>query len=275
MNLVALGQRVPQPDTPSSAILEGVPRALGRQALGGVEAHFFGADLWHAYELSWLNRRGKPQVAVGRISLPADSPRLIESKSMKLFLNALNFSRFASGQEFAALLASALSEVAGAQVTVELQAPEAAEPVWRPLPGTCLDALDLELTDAAFTPSPEVLALAPPEAREAQPAEETLYSHLLRSTCPITAQPDWGSVVVRYRGPRIDRRALLHYIVSFRRHSGFHENLVERIFADVRARCAPERLTVWAQYTRRGGLDINPFRSDFEAPHTFGAAFRQ
>ena len=270
LDLVALGRRVRQPEVPAAELLEAVPRALGRQALGGVERRFFGADLWHAYELSWLDARGKPQVATGRIRLGADSPNLIESKSLKLYLNSLNFTRFADPQEVVALLVAELSAVAGAAVDVSLHFPDEAGPVWRPLPGSCLDALPLEIAD--FEPRPELLVAAPPGS---EAAEETLFSHLLRSTCPITGQPDWGSVVVRYRGPRIDRPSLLAYIVSFRRHRGFHEALVERMFADLSARCAPERLTVWAQYTRRGGLDINPFRSNFEAPCPLGPAFRQ
>ena len=274
MNLVALGQRVPHPDALCAATLEAVPRALGRRALGGVEAHFTGADVWHAYELSWLDARGRPQVAVGRLCVPADSPCLIESKSLKLFLGGLNFTRFASPQAVVDLLTVELSRAAQAPVSVALQARCEADRSRRPLPGTCIDdaPLDGDLADTAFIPSPELLPLAGPGSAL---VGETLHSHLLRSICPVTAQPDWGSLVVRYRGPRIGAAALLRYLISFRRHSGFHETLVERIFADLRARCAPRQLTVWAQYTRRGGLDINPFRSSFKAAPTLAPTFRQ
>lgn len=214
---------------------------------------FSGWDLWNAYEISWLNPRGKPVVAVGEFRVPADSPCLIESKSLKLYLNSFNQTAFPSMGAVEAVIARDLSAAAGATVQVSLIPPQAVVRRFGAIPGVLLD--DLEVDIRYYQPRPELLSAPGPEVAE------TLHSHLLKSNCLVTGQPDWGSVALRYRGPAIDRAGLLAYIVSFREHNEFHEQCVERIFGDVLSRCRPAELAVWARYTRRGGLDINPFRS--------------
>lgn len=238
-----------------------VPRRLKRQELGiGAQLPFSGADIWNAYELSWLTPRGKPVVAMGEFRVPCESDSLIESKSFKLYLNSLNQTRFGSLAEVEQVLAEDLGRAAGAPVTVRLTASAAfAGERLGQLPGTCIDDLDIAVDRYELDPSLLEGAADPGEV-----VEETLHSHLLKSNCLVTSQPDWGSVLVRYRCGRIDPEALLRYLISFRQHNEFHEQCVERIFADLMRCCRPEKLTVYARYTRRGGLDINPFRSNFE-----------
>lgn len=216
---------------------------------------FVGIDLWNAYEISWLNPRGKPVVAVGEFRVPADSSCLIESKSFKLYLNSLNQSQFADLATVQALLARDLSAAAQAPVQVRLQVLDA-QPLARIAypQGELLDTLDIACAD--YLPAPQHLG-----ATTEAPHEACLYSHLLKSNCLVTGQPDWAMLVVCYRGRPIDRAGLLRYIVSFRNHNEFHEQCVERIYCDIMQRCAPQALTVHARYTRRGGLDINPYRS--------------
>jgi 7-cyano-7-deazaguanine reductase len=236
------------------ALLFPVERAPLRAELG-LEAPlpFGGADLWTAYELSWLDPPGKPQVAVATWAVPCESPAIVESKSVKLYLTAFNQSRFASAAEVAAAITTDLSAATGAPVRVRLVAPaEFASLPHGELAGTSLDALPLPIVDDA--PAPYRLAAS--GAR----VDETLGTDLFRSVCPVTGQPDYASVQIRYVGPRIDPSGLLAYLVSFRRHPGFHEHCVERIFADLWRRCVPESLAVYARFTRRGGVDINPFR---------------
>lgn len=251
-----LGQAVAYRDTYAPELLFPIERQLKRDELG-IRADalpFVGEDLWNAYELSWLDARGKPVVALGEFRVPAHSPRLIESKSLKLYLNSFNQQRMGSVDEVAARIAADLGAAAGAPVGVVLR-PLAARPQRRfgyPQ-GDCLDALDIAID--TYQPAPALLRADGPEV------EETLYSHLLKSNCLVTGQPDWGMLVVRYRGPAITREGLLRYVVSFRAHNEFHEQCVERVFCDLMARCRPRELAVWARYTRRGGLDINPFRA--------------
>lgn len=218
---------------------------------------FRGVDIWNAYELSWLNPKGKPVVAMGEFFIPADSPRLIESKSFKLYLNSFNQTKLGSVREAAERMANDLSKAAGAEVRVTLvplsQMGSSADIAT--LPGQCIDELDIE-TDCYET-NPSLLACSPDET-----VAETLHSHLLKSNCLVTGQPDWGSIVIDYSGPRIDQAALLKYLISFRQHNEFHEQCVERVFQDVMRVCGAERLTVYARYVRRGGLDINPYRSN-------------
>jgi 7-cyano-7-deazaguanine reductase len=214
---------------------------------------FAGWDLWNAYEISWLNPRGKPGVALGEFRVPAESPFLIESKSLKLYLNSFNQTVFESMESVRQTIARDLSAAAGASVAVRLLGLEAADRRFGQPGGVLLDDLDVEIRH--YQPAPQLLSAS------GSVVEETLHSHLLKSNCLVTGQPDWGTVAIRYRGPGIDRAGLLAYIVSFREHNEFHEQCVERIFCDVLARCRPTRLAVWARYTRRGGLDINPFRS--------------
>jgi 7-cyano-7-deazaguanine reductase len=219
---------------------------------------FFGVDIWNAYELSWLNARGKPQVAIARITVPADSPNIVESKSLKLYLNSLNQTRLAGPDAVLELLRRDLSAGFGAPVQVALTLQEAfATLEMGELDGLLLDRLDVEITQ--YSPSPLLLKAAHDEA----PVEETLVSHLLKSNCLVTGQPDWASVQIQYAGPQIEQESLLKYLIGFREHNEFHEQCVERIFVDILRQCAPQKLAVYARYTRRGGLDINPWRSNF------------
>jgi 7-cyano-7-deazaguanine reductase len=238
-------------------LLYPIPRQLKRSELGIADGAqpFVGEDLWNAYELSWLNPKGKPVVAVGTFRVPADSPNLIESKSFKLYLNSFNQSTFADVETVSQTLERDLSAAAGKPLGVTLE-PLADRPqaVIAIPEGICLD--DLDIACDRYQPAPELLTTQAGEV-----VEETLFSHLLKSNCLVTGQPDWAMVVIRYRGRPIDRAGLLRYIVSFRNHNEFHEQCVERIFTDIQKHCAPEALAVHARYTRRGGLDINPFRS--------------
>lgn len=217
---------------------------------------FVGEDLWNAYELSWLTPKGKPVVALGEFRVPAQSPCLIESKSLKLYLNSFNQTAFDDVEAVRITLERDLSAHAGAPVAVSLRPLDTpgARTLGAP-EGVLLDTLDIAID--TYTPTPAFLTTAPGAA----PVTETLYSHLLKSNCLVTGQPDWGMLVVRYSGAPIAHAGLLRYIVSFRQHNEFHEQCVERVFMDITRRCAPQRLEVWARYTRRGGLDINPYRA--------------
>lgn len=219
---------------------------------------FFGVDIWNAYELSWLNMRGKPQVAIATVTAPADSPNIIESKSFKLYLNSFNQTRLAGPDALLALLCDDLSNGFGAPVHVTLSHPEQFGAIkMGELEGTLLDRLDIEVD--AYSPAPQLLKAKQQDAA----VEETLVSHLLKSNCLVTGQPDWGTVQIRYVGPQIEQEGLLKYLIGFREHNEFHEQCVERIFMDVLRQCQPSKLAVYARYTRRGGLDINPWRANF------------
>lgn len=219
---------------------------------------FFGIDIWNAYELSWLNLRGKPQVAIATITVPADSPNIIESKSFKLYLNSFNQTRVASPEALADMLRADLSDGFGAPVQVRLTLPDTFSTLQMgELEGMLLDRLDIEVSE--YTPNAALLKANHEEAI----VEEALVSHLLKSNCLVTGQPDWGSVQIRYVGPQIDQESLLQYLIGFRNHNEFHEQCVERIFMDILRQCRPQKLAVYARYTRRGGLDINPWRSNF------------
>jgi 7-cyano-7-deazaguanine reductase len=257
-----LGKPTAYRDEYDPGLLCPFPRAPKRAELGlPGELPFAGFDLWNAYELSWLAPGGKPVVAMAEFRFPCSSPFLVESKSFKLYINSFNQTRFTGFDAVAATLECDLAKACGATVAVRLL-PLAAcgEMTIRTLPGQCLD--DLDVTIDRYDYAPELLdGSADPDRIVA----ETLHSHLLKSNCLVTRQPDWASVLVRYRGPRIDPAALLRYLVSYRRHSEFHEQCVERIFVDLLRHCRPEQLTVYARYTRRGGLDINPLRSNCES----------
>ena len=221
---------------------------------------FTGADIWNLYELSWLNAKGKPEVCLAEFTLPAESPNLIESKSLKLYFVSFNQTKFNDHDDVIAAMAKDLSAAAGLPVAVRLiLSHEFAEELITEFNGLCLDQLDVS-TDI-YQLTPEILMT------EDQNVDETVYSNLLKSNCPITNQPDWASVLIRYQGKKINHENLLKYIISFRQHNEFHEQCVERIFMDIWRQCQPEKLTVYARYTRRGGLDINPFRSNFEKPY--------
>lgn len=253
-----LGKTVDYADHYDASRLFPIPRAAKRSELGiAAPLPFSGVDIWNAWELSWLDPRGKPNVAIAEIRVPADSSCIIESKSFKLYLNGFNQERIDSRDILRDRIEVDLTQAAGAPVAVRLKSLDeaASEPMAEP-PGFCIDdiALDADI-DCYGPPQPEFLVAGD------EVVDELLVSRLLKSNCPVTGQPDWASVQISYRGPRIDRQGLLRYLVSFRRHDDFHEQCVERIFIDLARRCAPERLTVHARYTRRGGLDINPWRS--------------
>ena len=249
----SLGRHVDYPREYDASLLFPIARSLGRDAIG-IDANnlpFAGFDRWHAYELSWLDARGKPRVATATFEVPADSPNLVESKSLKLYLNSFNASRFHGDDAVHDAIARDLSNAAGAPVSVAFGLP----PLHDDDAAIDIDAQDIAIN--SYGP-PDASMLASDASFE---AEETLSSALLKSNCPVTGQPDWASVRIAYRGPRIDRAALLRYLVSFRDHAEFHEQCVERIFVDVLAHCRPNALSVEARYTRRGGLDINPWRA--------------
>lgn len=250
-----LGRESAYPAHYDPALLYPIPRAANRGPLGIVAGQlpFVGEDEWHAFEVSWLNGRGKPIVAVARFRLPADSPNLIESKSWKLYLNSFNQTRFVDREEVINTLAKDLTQAAGAPVGVALFDVDADALTPRRLPGECLDALDIDVSD--YTPSAGHLTVGD------EAVEETLYSHLLKSNCPVTGQPDWGSVMIRYKGRKLDREGLLRYLIGYRQHQDFHEHCVEHIFTDLMQRAAPSELLVLARYVRRGGLDISPWRA--------------
>jgi 7-cyano-7-deazaguanine reductase len=242
--------------TPS--LLFPIPRAAKWAELGltAQTLPYQGVDFWNCYELSWLLPSGKPVVAIAEFSIPADSPNIIESKSFKLYLNSLNQTAFVDQHALTATLIKDLSDAAGKPVGVRIRslADISAQGV-ASLPGLCIDDLDVTI-HSYDQPQPDLL-----RCDASRIVEQSLHSHLLKSNCPVTSQPDWGSVVVEYRGAELDPASFLAYIVSFRQHSDFHEQCVERIFLDLQRLLKPEKLTVYARYVRRGGLDINPYRS--------------
>ncbi len=238
-----------------------IPRQLKRDEISlSKELPFHGVDIWNAYELSWLTSQGKPVVAMGEIRIPCESVHLIESKSLKLYLNSFNQTRFDDFESVRALMSQDLSGAAGSPVDVRLlSAVEFSAETFAVLPGQCIDDLDIKVDN--YSLDAELLKDA---ADSALQVSETVHSHLLKSNCLVTNQPDWGSVLIHYQGAKINQEALLRYLISFRQHNEFHEQCVERIYSDLMRFCQPEKLTVYARYTRRGGLDINPYRSNFE-----------
>ena len=262
-----LGKATAYIDQYDASLLFPIPRAPKREEIGiagGMVLPFLGADMWTAFELSWLTPRGKPQVAIARVVVPCETHNIIESKSFKLYLNSFNNTRFASIDDVAARLRADISEAVwrgaavSASIGISLLGPDLfdREPVHE-LDGLCLDRLDIDCD--RYTPAPDLLKAALDE----QPVTEVLTSNLLKSNCLVTGQPDWGDVQISYSGPQIEQGGLLQYLVSFRNHNEFHEQCVERIFMDIWTRCRPTRLAVYARYTRRGGLDINPFRTSY------------
>lgn len=253
-----LGQTTVYVETYSPDLLFPIPRTLARDKLGlKSKIPFDGVDVWNGYELSWLNPKGKPEIVLGEFCFPCTSSHVIESKSFKLYLNSFNQSHFKSIADVQKIIQKDLSAAAGSSVVVNLF--HLSDLKTHPLEdfsGICLDTLDIATdvyeTDKSF------LVTTPDDV------EETLYTNLLKSNCLATGQPDWGSVMVRYSGSQIDHEGLLKYFISFRKHAGFAEHCVEEIFYDILTRCHPKKLTVYGRYTRRGGLDINPFRSNFE-----------
>jgi 7-cyano-7-deazaguanine reductase len=260
-----LGRDVPYPATIDPSVLFPVARVDARAPLGidAAALPFTGGDIWNAWEFSWLDARGKPCVAVVELRVPCDSPNLVESKSLKLYLGSYAMTRFDDPQDARERIADDVSARAGAPVEVSLRQPQEFDRLRvRDLAGESLDDQRIEITEYA-RPEPEHLATR----AGARPVEEALVTRLFRSQCPVTGQPDWASVQVRYRGIPVDRAGLLRYLVSYREHAAFHEACVERMFLDIQQRCRPLALLVYARFLRRGGIDINPWRAtpDFAA----------
>lgn len=264
-----LGQATPYCKTYDPGILFPIPRQEKRDELGFDlnSLPFQGLDIWTAYEVSWLNAKGKPVAVIAEFAFPADSPNLIESKSFKLYLNSFNGTRFSSQQEVEDLWVKDLSAACGGEVQVDVRSLNSDEMLIGQLPGENLDDLDIEVD--TYQVKPELLSV------DTEVVEETLNSHLLKSNCLVTGQPDWGSIVIRYEGPQINHENLLKYLISFREHNEFHEQCVERVFTDIMRQCKPQKLTVYARYVRRGGLDINPYRSNFEDEFELSRTVRQ
>jgi 7-cyano-7-deazaguanine reductase len=266
----SLGHAVAYDADYDPGLLFPIPRSEGRERLGiALPLPFCGQDVWNGWELSWLDARGKPQVAWAEFHVPADTPNIIESKSFKLYLNSLNQHRFATVEQLVQMLRRDLSACAGGEVVVAVHRPDSwsSVPVVEPA-GECLDDLAIDIEH--YTPRPELLQVCSPRVERRQ-----VFSRLLRSRCPVTGQPDWGCMLIDYTGALIDPAGLLAYIVSFRQHQDFHEQCVERMFCDILARCAPQALTVQARYLRRGGLDINPCRSTGVIPPSNPRLFLQ
>ncbi len=269
---LSLGKQVDYEFEYNPGLLQGVPRSLSRDTLNlaGSGLPFDGIDTWTGYELSWLNLKGKPNVAILECHVPITSKNLIESKSFKLYLNSFNQTKFASAEDVRQVLQADLSACAGEPVEVKLILPEQFSSLqFQEFTGTLLDSLDVEIDQ--YSPNTQYLTVAKNETG----IQETLVSHLLKSNCLITSQPDWASIQIRYEGKAIEHEGLLKYLISFRQHNEFHEQCVERIYNDIMQHCQPDKLTVCARYTRRGGLDINPFRSNYEAPYANHRQARQ
>ncbi len=255
-----LGQKSEYQQTYAPELLFPIPRKSTQD--------FFGFDLWHGYEISWLNAEGKPNVGIAEFIFPCQSPFLIESKSFKLYLNSFNQTKVASISAISGMLQNDLSKASGASVQVKLKdLTQINHESFQVLSGVCLDEQNI-LCDT-YQVNPEYLTC------EQESVVETVYSHLLKSNCPVTNQPDWASIEITYTGKKINHAGLLRYIVSFRDHQDFHEHCVESIFADIWQRCKPQKLTVAAYYTRRGGLDINPVRSSHEIEYYSKRLWRQ
>lgn len=257
-----LGKISDNPSQYSPNLLFPISRDKNRTTLGiKGSLPFFGVDIWNAYELSWLNKKGKPQIAIATFVVPANSPNIIESKSWKLYLNSLNNHKIDSDVALHQLLCTDLSAAAGAPVNVQLHNPEKiSRGGMQELSGKLLDRLDLDI-DPHQQPDATLLRID----LALGVVEESFVTHLLRSNCPVTGQPDWASVQINYVGPTIDEESLLRYLIAFREHQEFHEHCVEKIYMDIKEKCRPSKLSVYARYTRRGGIDINPFRADYNA----------
>jgi 7-cyano-7-deazaguanine reductase len=260
--LSPLGKTVHYISQYDPSLLFPIPRIGKRLEIGlGESTPFMGSDIWNGYELSWLNTRGKPQVAIAVFNVPASSPNIIESKSFKLYLNSFNQTQLETRDALQKILQSDLSQAAGANITVQLIGPEQFhQQRLAELEGYCIDNLDIEVEQ--YSPQPGILKCDSSTAT----ISESLTSNLLKSNCLVTGQPDWASIQISYTGQAINRESLLRYLISFRNHNEFHEQCVERIFMDIQRDCAPMKLAVYARYTRRGGLDINPYRCNFSAP---------
>lgn len=272
LNSLSLGKATHYISQYDPTLLQAVPRSLNRDELNlkADNLPFIGEDVWYGYELSWLNKKGKPVVAVAEFRVPCRSPNIIESKSFKLYLNSFNQSNFATSDDVRQHLINDLSKIAGTSIEVSLfSVNECPALAINHLSATCIDELDVTVNDYSFNRNHLTLS------DSQKLVEETLVSHLLKSNCLITNQPDWATLYIYYKGAEISHEQLLKYIISFRQHNEFHEQCVERIFNDILQLCSPEKLTVNARYTRRGGLDINPFRSNVEYKAPIARSLRQ
>ena len=265
MATIALGKNTQYPDQYDPGLLFPILRSENRQKLGITPSQavpFVGVDIWNAFELSWLNTKGKPQIALAEFQIPADSPNMIESKSFKLYLNSLNNARFENEDEVRERLIEDLSTIAGSKISTRINPLDSiAKKGMQEMSGVLMDRLDLDI-DPNLAADPMLLSVN----ESFGPIEQCLVSHLLKSNCPVTGQPDWASIQIRYQGRPILEEGLLRYLIGFRQLGEFHEHCVETIFCDIKRQCKPEKLSVYARYTRRGGLDINPFRTDHNAP---------
>ncbi len=310
---VPLGKDTSYPTGYDASLLFLMPRIDARRTLGLADLPnevttasalpFQGFDLWNAYELSWLNTKGLPKVALLRLKVPCNSPNIIESKSLKLYLNSFNQTRFETVHHVFDLLRKDLALALGAEIELELVgADQFANETIAEFVGVDLDKLDVEID--CYQPDASLLKLQGDTSKTAVASEqadikaalnasdapdtsaqpmieptsisETVFSRLLKSNCPVTDQPDWACIQIQYTGPAIDHASLLRYIVSYRMHNGFHEHCVEKIFVDILKQCSPTSLSVYARYTRRGGLDINPWRATVDVkPPTLGRSARQ
>lgn len=258
-----LGRETDYPSTYTPSLLHSIDRISARDAVGVQDAvDLRGEDLWTGYEFSWLDTHGKPMVAGVRLRVPCQSPAIVESKSVKLYLGSFAQTKFENQGEVLKTLDQDLTLAFQSPVIIELlELPQLAAPVQQ-LPGLCLD--DLEIRTHTYERDVSFLQVEDSELT----VHETLHTHLFRSLCPVTAQPDWASIGIEYSGPPIERAGLLKYLISYRNHQAFHETTIEQIFCDIRRVCSPQRLSVYGRFQRRGGLDINPFRSldDDSAP---------
>ena len=267
----SLGEHSQYDNEYNPALLHPILRSEYRSTVVDFVAPIYGHDLWQCFELSWLNICGVPQVACADIIVPMASLAIVESKSLKLYLNSFHHRQFVDQDEVKALIKTDLTALLSAEVEVVLRSvsivlsavPQAVEPL-------LLDNLDISCSE--YQRNPKLLLLS---ADNHQVSHEQFCSHLLRSHCPVTNQPDWGTLTIRYSGRAINPESLLRYIVSFRQHNGFHEQCVEQIYSDIMTECRPELLTVYAQYTRRGGIDINPWRSNDNEPLVLDRVWRQ
>jgi len=258
-------------------LLQGVPRSLNRDDLELNQSNlpFVGEDVWYGYELSWLNEKGKPIVAVAEFRFACTSENIVESKSFKLYLNSFNQTRFSCVTDVEKVLTNDLSKIAGSQAKVSLFGVDhcpALDIAKNNDKNICIDGADISIDDYQY--DAQLLTEAQSE-KSTSAIEENLVSHLLKSNCLITNQPDWASVYIHYRGKELDHAVILKYLISFREHNEFHEQCVERIYCDLQQFCQLDELTVFARYTRRGGLDINPFRSSHHEKAPFGRTLRQ
>ncbi len=268
-----LGKTTDYIDHYAPELLTPIARSLGRDAIGRHD--FRGTDIWRLYEMTWIDERGLPQVAAGEIHIPATSPNIVESKSLKLYIGSLTQTVIKSVKEAEELIRRDVGACVGADIAVHLSPVDRWHCPVRDVPGTLLEKEAGDMTFTVYDVDPTLLKPAPAE-EDAKPVTEILSSNLLRSRCPVTGQPDHASITIGYLGPKIDHQSLLAYIVSFRRHQGFHEQCCETIFNDLMNAFKPQALTVFCCFTRRGGIDISPFRStEMDLPGTIVRSVRQ